>query len=203
MDVLTVVIASLATSIIFAAGTSRLGAIFGLESANVGIGLGPRLTSAKLGSMRLEIRPVPIGSFVKFRDPVFGDEYNGINPVFRLSALKASLVMVGPPLILVALAIATLLGTPARAARLGSLVALWTGVSCLLPIPSQNGFALLQRLRMPASKLPEVQGLSSRLKGCSLLALMAAGLLAFVTLCFNADFALGILERVVPSTPPN
>lgn len=199
MDIVAIIVASLSVAIVFAAGTSLLGRVCGLRTSSAEVGLGPRIGGFTAGRARFGLRLFPTGSCVRFRDPVLGDEYEGVNPVLRLSIPATAVVMLGPPVALVALGVAVATTSPERSLRLAAIVSIWTGVSCLLPLPSQNGFALLVRLTAPANQLPEMPEINTWASVGALILSMLLGFAVLLVLLVWPDLALGLLDRILPA----
>ena len=121
MDTVAIIVASLSVAIIFAALTSLLGRVCGLRTSSAEVGLGPRIGGFTAGRTRFGLRLVPTGSCVRFRDPVLGDQYEGVNPVLRLSIPASALVMLDPPVALIALGVAVPTTSADRAMRLAAI----------------------------------------------------------------------------------
>jgi hypothetical protein len=203
MDLVSTIVGSCISTILFTLATISLGRLFGLTASSTSVGFGPTLLTWVVGRTRIALKPIPFGGFVKFRDPVLGDDYEDINPVYRLPILWSLLVIVGPPAILLGVGIVTYLNASARGVKIASLVLVWTGVSCLLPIPTQNGFAAIQRLTLPKHKLPAVGDFPFWFTFPTVIALLILGLVVLVTLCFYADVAIRIADGLFRYAPPN
>lgn len=196
MDLIATIVGSFISSTLFVGVTISFGRLFGLATASAGVGVGPMILSWVSRGTRYALKLFPISASVKFRDPVFGDEYEGINPAFRLPALRSLLVIVGPPIVLLVLGVTAYLNGSTRSIKIASLVLVWNSVSCLLPIPGQHGFAAIQRLTIPKNRLPAVSDLPTWFALPAVLIMIVVGLAALVTLCFFGDLAIGIADGI-------